>query len=130
MDNTWLSVSKKAGHEFALSLKMDIKWQHRTFEKHLIPERLEYFKACVATEPCSQLHGRYTQRRRQYVTPILRPQKFGKSKPLPHRWLSISVTLPSHGYGSTGIYLHSNNEAIHRSTYYVRTYKRNTKRCA
>ena len=84
----------------------------------------------VDTEPCSQLHGRYTQRRPQYVTPILRPQKFGKGKPLPHRWLGISITLPSHGYGFTSIYLHSNNEAIHWFTYYVCTYERNTKRCA
>ena len=79
---------------------------------------------------CSQLHGRYTQRRRQYVTPILRPQKFGKGKPLPHRWLGISTSLPSHGYGVTSLYLYCNNEAIHRCTYNVCAHKRNTKRCA
>ena len=99
-------------------------------KKHLIPERLEYFKACVATEPCSQLHGRYTQRRRQYVTPILRPQKFGKGKPLPHRWLGISTSLPGHGYVLTSLYLHRNNEAIHWCTYNVCAHERNTKRCA
>ena len=84
----------------------------------------------VDTEPCSQLHGRYTQRRRQYVTPILRPQKSSKSKPVPHRWLGIPVALPGHGYGFTSLYIHSDNEAIYWCTYYVCTYKRNTKRCS
>ena len=107
------------------------RWQLSSFSSHLdnISRDIFYTSVFIPTI-CSQLHGRYTQRRRQYVTPILRPQKFGKGKPLPHRWLGISTSLPSHGNGTTSLYLYRNNEAIHWCTYNVCSHQRNTQRCA